>query len=239
MYEYGDPSSYFEPNEFEQQIDEFKESLRTSVKEEIAKEITDLKATVKEQAGKLVNLALLENNAMRARQEYEHKAAQASREARAAVEKEGLRKLLGVLAEPRYRIAITYRQPPKCDKCNEERRIPYTTPMGRKAAERCDCSESESFYEVQEQYVHEVAKHGGEVVVWYENVKRHTDVSDRDSIGSPTVLKSPKGVPFEKLVKSARDYGFGSKEEALQVASALNKERAARLKEGAKSDGPW
>lgn len=237
MYEYGDPNSYFEPSEFDQQVDEFKEMLRTSVREEITEEIAKLRATVKDQAGKLANLTQLEQAAKKARQEYEHKAARAELDAHAKVQKEGIRKLLEVLAGPRYRVSLTYKEQPKCDKCDADRRIAYTTPLGRKQWERCECSESEVFYRAEEQYVHSISKRRGELTVWYENTKRHSDRDDTDSIGSPTVLRTPEGVPFEELAKNPREYGYANKEDALKVASYLNKELAARQKEGAGSDG--
>lgn len=239
MYGYIDSDFYNEPSEFEQEIDSFKESLRKAVKEEITDEITKLRATVKEQAGKLANLTELEKAAERARLDYEHKATRAERDAYTKVQKEGLRKLMEVLAKPMYRVGVAYKEQPKCDKCDADRRIAYTTPLGRKQWERCECSHSEVFYRAEEQYGHSISKRSGKLTIWYENTRPHWDESDRDSIGSPAVLKNPEGVPFEELVKNYRDYGFTSKEHAMHVASALNKEQAAQPKEGAKSDGTW
>ena len=229
---YGDLDFYNEPSEFEQEIDSFKESLRKAVKEEITEEITKLRATVKEQAGKLANLTALEEAAKRARQDYEHKATQAKQEAKREVQKEGIQKLLEVLAEPRYRIAVNYQQPPKCDKCDTDRRIPYTTPLGRKQSEHCDCATSEVVYVVEEQMAQEVSKRRGEVVVWYQNSDRF---SDRDSFGSPTVLKNAEAVPIDELLKAPRDYGFRSEEDAQLVADRLNENKESKEE----SNGPW
>lgn len=220
--EYGD---YFgESSAFDQEVDGFKEALRKAVKQEITDEMESLRETVKEQAEKLKNLTALELAAEQKRNGYERKLDHAERDALAKVRKEGIRKLLDVLAEPRYRIDTERKPQPKCNKCNEERRLRYTTPRGKVAYEPCECSATTLVWVVAEQYVHEISKRSGELVIWYDSIARHYNRDNPDSIGGGTVLKSPTDVPLKELMDSPREYGFANKEDALVVASSLNKE---------------
>ena len=224
MYEPG--YDYFhEPTEFEQEVDSFKEALRGSVKKEIADELEKLRATVKEQGEKLKNLAALEAAAKADKKAYEWKMGHAERFAMDKVKKEGIRKLLDVLAEPRYRIDTERRSQPKCNKCNEDRKLEYTTPRGRVAYEPCECAATTLVWVVEEQLVHEITKRYGELIVWYTSTAHHYNRDNADSISSGTVLKSPANVPLKELMDEPRWYGFTNKEDALVVASALNKEK--------------
>lgn len=215
---------FHEPSEFEQEVDSFKEALRKAVKQEITDELNGLRATVKEQGEKLTNLTALESAAEQKRIEYEQKLERTERFAVDKVRKEGIRKLLDVLAEPRYRIDTERRPQPKCSKCNEDRKLKYTTPRGRIAYEPCECAATTLVWVVQEQLVHEVTKRFGELIVWYDSTARYYNRDNPDSIGGGTVLKSPAGVSIKELMDEPREYGFASKEDALIVASSLNKE---------------
>lgn len=216
---------YFrEPTEFEQEVDSFKEALRKSVKQEITDEIESLRATVKEQAEKLKNLNALEAEARAEKNAYEWKLTRAEREAEDKVRKEGIRKLMDVLAEPRYRIGTKRVPQPKCQKCDENRRLEYTTPRDRVAYEPCECSVTTLVWTVEEQYVHEISKRNGELLVWYDSTARHYNLDNPDSISGGTVLKSPVGASDKELMDSPREYGFTDKEDAQCVVDALNKE---------------
>lgn len=215
---------FHEPTEFEQQVAEFKETLRVSVKQEITEEMALLSAKVKEQGEKLKNLDALEAEAKAEKRTYEWKKGHAEREAEDKVRKEGLRKLLDVLAEPRYRIDTERRAQPKCDKCDEDRKLEYTTPRGRVAYESCECAATTLVWTVEEQLVHEITKRSGQLIVWYASADRYWNRDNLDTISSGTVLKSPAGVSLKELMNEPREYGFANKEDALIVASALNKE---------------
>lgn len=215
---------FHEPSAFDQEVDGFKEALRKAVKQEITDELNGLREENREQAEKLKNLDTLEAEARAEKNAYERKLSLATTEAKREVEKAGIRKLLDVLAEPRYRIDTERRPQPKCNKCNEERKLQYTTPRGRIAYEQCECASTTLIWIVQEQFVHEISKRFGELIVWYDSTARYYNRDNPDSISSGTVLKSPAGVSIKDLMDEPREYGFASKEDALIVASALNKE---------------
>ena len=230
MYEPG-YEYYHEPTEFEQQVDEFKESLRTAVKKEITEELALLSAKVKEQGERLKNLDALEAEARAEKSEYKYKMGRAERDAEDKVRKEGIWKLLDVMAEPRYRIETSRVPQPKCRKCNEYRQLEYTTPRGQTAFEACECAATSLVWKAEEQFVHSIAKRNGQLMVWYDSTARYYNRNNSDSISTGTVLKSPAGVPLKELMDSPREYGFDNKEDALMVASALNKEKEVEVPE--------
>lgn len=214
---------YFgEASAFDQEVDGFKEALRKSVKQEITEELALLSAKVKEQGEKLKNLDALEAEAKAEKKTYEWKKAHAEREAEDKVRKEGIRKLLDVLAEPRYRIETERRPQPKCNKCDEDRKLKYTTPRGRTAHESCECAATTLIWVVEEQFVHEISKRFGEMIVWYDSTARYYNRDNPDSFNARTVLKSPAGVPDKDLMDKPGEYGFASKEDAQRIADALN-----------------
>ena len=147
----------------------------------------------------------------------------AEREARRTVEKEGLRKLLELLREPRYRVVTTWDLDPKCGKCDENRKLRYTTPRGNEAFETCECATTTTRWITEEMLVHEVAKRSGKILAWYHPASRYFD---DDSIASPNVLKSPDGVTLEEMAKNPRDYGFATEADAQILAGALNEASA-------------
>ena len=213
---------YFEElSPFDEAVESFKEELRGSVKKEITEQIEKLQEKVREQGEKLKSLATLEQDAAMAKTRYEVAMSRAERDAKQEVQKEGLRKLLDVLAEPRYRIDSTWRSGPKCEHCNENRQLEYTTPRGKPAAEQCECAATTRVYEVEEQFVHEMAKRSGGLVIWYRSTGGYFSESE-DSISHSAVLKSPAGVSVEELAKRPSDYGYVSKEDAQRIADALN-----------------
>jgi hypothetical protein len=208
---------------FDEEVETFKEHLRSAVKEEISAELTRLRTENGELKARLANLDTLEREAAEARMEYVRRLHNAEFTARHTVQKEALGKLLDLLDEPRYRIEMNWTMGPKCGKCDEGRHLHYTTPRGKAMTETCECAARTANYYVEEQLVHEVARRNGKVIAWYHSGMHYFE----DGFNSPTVLKSADGVALEEMVKNPRDYGFATKEAAQVLADALNKEGEA------------
>ena len=204
---------------FDEEVEAFKDHLRKAVKEETQKELDTLRTENKDMAGKLANLEALERAAVEVRRGYEFKLRNVEATARQTVQKEGLHKLLELLREPRYRVTVVFDEQPKCGRCDEGRRLRYTTPRGREAYDMCECSATTRRWTVEEMLVHEVAKRNGKLLAWYHPGSRYFD---DDTISSPNVLKSADGVALEEMVKNPRDYGFGTEDAAQLLADALN-----------------
>lgn len=217
-------SSYDEYYENLSPFDEEVESLKNHLREGVAKEIKErlelLETQNKELTRKLKNLGTLEREAADTKREYERKLTMAEQTAMRTVQKEGLRKLLELLKEPRYRVNRNWEMGPKCGKCDEERKLRYTTPLGREMFEACECSTRSALWEVEETLVHEVSRRDGKIIAWYHGTSRYFD---DDSMGSPTVLHSCEGHTLEEMAKNPRDYGFPTAESAAVLATVLNK----------------
>lgn len=205
---------------FDEEIETFKEHLRSAVKEEISAELTGLRTENGELKTKLANLTGLERAAKDTVRRYEQKLHNVEVTARHTVQKEGLGKLLELLDEPRYRVEMNWTMGPKCGNCDQDRSLHYTTPRGKAMTETCECATRTGHYSVEEQLVHEVARRNGKIIAWYHPAMRYFE----DGFNSPTVLKSAEGVALEEMVKNPRDYGFTTKEAAQALADVLNEE---------------
>ena len=138
-YEYYDESI----TEFFDQIELMKDTLAKSIKEE---HIAEMKRLIEENASlREIKRSFYEityeykTNTEKLEYEYKRKHEELER----TVRKETLQQLLeGLGAEyitPLYVVERIIEKKPKCDKCDEERKIWYTTPLGKKAYEGCLC----------------------------------------------------------------------------------------------------
>jgi hypothetical protein len=212
---------YENTSPFDEDVEAFKDHLRKAVKEETQKKLEALTAANRDMTERLANLATLERAAESTKREYERKLTMAEQTARQTVQQEGLRKLLELLDEPRYRVERVYDEQPKCGKCDEHRKLRYLTPRGKEAFEMCECNARTHRWAVEELLVHEVARRNGKLLAWYHAVGSY--FSD-DSIGSPSIVASPEGVALEAMVKNPRDYGFTTEAAAAVLAEALNRD---------------
>ena len=141
---YYDYDDYFrEPSEFEMQVEEFKDSLRNAVKDEIKERIESLEKELEE----LKEFRDEKNKFVR---EYESKILEMQREAsntkRLAVESEEkwkkarLHQLLGDYLTVGWKIGDKWEYGEKCDKCDDDRKIHFTSPQGKEYAEDCQCA---------------------------------------------------------------------------------------------------
>lgn len=139
MFDFYEDEDFFgEPSEFEQQVEEFKASLRKSVKEEF---LQRMEALEKENA----DLREFRDQRDRVMRECDQKVANAKREAREAEEKwkkARLHQLLGDFLTDGWRVDFTYEKGPKCDQCDENRFLHFKTPRGRDLTEECDCAKT-------------------------------------------------------------------------------------------------
>ena len=150
-YDYDD--YWTEPSEFEQQIEEFKDSLRDAVRDEIKQKIESLEKELEE-------LQQFKNEKNRFIQEYETKIREAKREAddivRKAKESEEkwkkarLHQLLGEYLTVGWKVGYSWEYGEKCDKCDDERKIHFTSPQGKKYTEECLCAKRYYRYFPQE-----------------------------------------------------------------------------------------
>lgn len=144
-----DDCDYFDYNEFDQQIEEFKNSLRDSVKQEVRDKIKSLE-------DELAKYADIKSNYEAKMSEMDNTIAEYNRmkDELQKDQEEKLRKLAytdifkgdtidawGICYAFEY---IT----PKCDKCDDKRRIHFKSPSGVDHCESCSCSKQMIVYDI-------------------------------------------------------------------------------------------
>lgn len=213
MYGYDD--FYNEPNEFEQQIEEFKKGLIKAIKTEYTEEMEHLR---KENA---------ELQAVKARMkeiETEHKNAvyQLKRKEEEA-ERKALNKLLENARLMMFAADTTYEEKPKCDKCNEKRQIEYKTPLGKTSYENCTCSNKTAVYVPKEIMRYEFCQRcgNGELTAWYKFIEKADDHVCVSEYSYGDVRKIYDGsTPYEEL--KSRDVMFKTVEDCQKYCDWLN-----------------
>lgn len=140
-YDYDD--YWAELSEFDQQIEEFKDSLRNSVKDEIKEKIASLE-------NELSELKEFRDEKDKFIQECESKVKEAKREAEVAIrtakeseekwKKARLHQLLGDYLTVGWKVGNSWEYGEKCNKCDENRKIHFTSPQGKKYTEDCQCA---------------------------------------------------------------------------------------------------
>lgn len=199
MFDFDD--FYDEPSEFEQQIDEFKELLKAAVKDEFKVEMERLRNENAELHDVKNNFDQIKTEYRAKERELEAKMQKAQREARAT----RLADLMKDYQVSLYRADRTYNKGPKCDKCNEKRKIEFSSPSGKAMTEDCSCADSLIGFEPEEHILYEFRKHNtydNELTVWY---RKYGSDDDGFSYSSSTVAKCiyEKGMDFEKIDRYA------------------------------------
>lgn len=164
--DYYEEDFYHEPSEFEQKVDELKESLMESVKKDYIDEMNRLKKENDELQEVKKNMDKLES-------EHKDKLYALDRERRDLeykVRRERLSSLVGAVEY--FTVGSKSKYKPKCEKCDDRRRIKYKTPSGKDAYETCECSESIQIYEPIPITMCEFSIRSGEGYAWYQ-VREH------------------------------------------------------------------
>lgn len=137
---YYDYEDYWdEPSEFERQVEEFKSSLRNAVKDEIKEKIDSLEK-------ELAELKTFRDERDKFVEECNAKIAEARRETREAKETEEkwkkarLCQLLGDYLTVGWKVDYSFEYGEKCEKCDDDRQIHFTSPQGKKYKEECQCA---------------------------------------------------------------------------------------------------
>ena len=129
-------------SEFETEITHFKNFLRREVKKEIKEKIASLEKELKE-------LKEFKNEKEKYIREYKNAISEAKK-SEEKWKKARLHQLLGEYLTCGWKVETLYKQGEKCDKCDDNRYIHFTSPQGNKYKETCRCSESHREYVTRE-----------------------------------------------------------------------------------------
>lgn len=134
-YEYED---FYEPSQYDELVEEFKEELRKSV----VREWVDKMNALKEENESLQEI---KKNFEAIKTDYEIKKAELEN-AKLEVKSMRLKELISDARVEFWAIEKKGRVKPKCDKCDSHREISFISPLGRAMKEICECGISEKYY---------------------------------------------------------------------------------------------
>lgn len=138
---YNDYFDLSEPSTGDIVFEEIKRVLGT-LKEEIK---TELEALRKENA----ELRLYKEDRDRLQRDLERVKSECNRrirEAEATAENRVFESLLGEHMIQAWKVGHEYILPQKCDKCDANRKLHFTSPRGRELTEECECAKSQTVY---------------------------------------------------------------------------------------------
>lgn len=171
---------YYEPSEFDILMDGFKDSIRENVKQEIKDKIERLE---KENA-ELRDVKEKWEDVKRYHEEAICELKREKERVRKELESEKINKLLESLAFTAYRPFAKTVVIPKCDKCDENRKIYFTSPMGRKMSEDCTCAARKVTYVPSEESLYRFhVRSSGQVSSRYFTRKEEGDWDRYDNCG--------------------------------------------------------
>lgn len=203
MYDYED--YFYEPSENDIVMSEIGEILKRMIKKEVLDELETLRS---------------ENAELRQyrdeRKTYEAKIRDTEYKCKVAIEKAEreaknarIHSLFGDMLTVGYMVASNNKKRPKCNKCNDQRRIEYVTPLGRHTYEVCDCEGYDHVYEVKEVEMIKftIRKRGGwdhnENVVRYFAHARNIYDDQEDENNYERVTWVYNNESFEELAKQS------------------------------------
>ena len=222
-----DEDFYYEPSEFEQQMDEFKENLAKSVKSEFLEEMERLREENK-------NLQAIKEQFEQIKRDYERKHQECERTMREAEEKAKRMKTEELMEHFKvclWGISWKYLYGQKCDKCDKERYVEVALPSGKKVKDECDCRKTEAkvMHPIRK-ILYEISDRNREICAWYESVGKEGDKYYRLEYACSTFARNiiEHGTSFEEIEKLEKDMDilFKTKEECMAYCEYLNKKNS-------------
>lgn len=114
---------------------------------------------------------------------------------------------------------------PKCDKCDDRRRIMYTTPRGKTEYEYCECAETSRVYHPEEIQCYKFYQSKSSWGREYPTVSRYYQrKEDRDYDTFEARRQPYAGEPFEKVNRYS--VAFNNPEECRAYCDWLNEKEA-------------
>jgi hypothetical protein len=215
--EWYEEDFYDEPSEFEQAVDEFKQGLMKSVKEEFVGEMERLR---KENA----ELQDVKKNFEQVKRDFDVKKRELESEyqkLKGNVRRERLVDLLKDHQITLYKALSKRKVPPKCDKCDKYRKIKYTSPLGRETSEDCLCKEGKivCFPEEYVRYEFRLSRNQSDVTAWY---RQYND--DEDGLVYDSSIRAEYIYSSDMDFKDIKQYStfFKTKEECQRYCDFLN-----------------
>lgn len=215
-YDYED--YYNEPSEFEQQIEEFKDSLLKAVKQEHKSKMERLEKENTELQDVKKNWKSLEREYETKIRELETRIKTADRDAK----KLRLRDLMEELKQSLWQVntSAVYKQ--KCDKCDDDRNISFASPSGKEMTEDCKCSIPYNKYSPVEYELYSFQQNSFGIGKWYKKNYRDEDYFSEDSKYVEVLIETEDD--FKQITDKLYYIFFISKELCQKYCDIKNKE---------------
>ncbi|MCI8843860.1 MAG: DUF3987 domain-containing protein [Oscillospiraceae bacterium] len=217
---YYDEDFYTEPCEFEEQIEELKAALASSVQQKFLDEMDALRKENKSLREFRDKKEAYERELAQVKQQYKTK----MRDAEMNADRKKLKDLLSGVSTIGYRVGYKYIQGPKCDKCENDRKIHFTSPSGRKMKEDCLCARrTVNYYPTEVSLVSFYAR--DEVSSVYYEMKQEDRDCDRYDLCAE-IYDHDKAKAFEEINKYR--VVFLEKEDCQRYCDWLNEVEAQK-----------
>ena len=230
---YFDDDYFNEENEFDERINELKDSLRNQVKEEIKNKIEELTKRNEELEERQKNLSSLEKEYQDKIKKFEYEKEQIIRNTKQEMYNANLEQFLDFVFEHQVLYKVDYKniKQEKCPYCDDNRQIKVKDILGREYTTHCKCDDYKKSYYVCERKCY----------LYFEKEKKSTyfrmilKINDSDYNCSDTKLfgfSGEKNIVSDNLYETFDENNqpnnyfnsyFASKEEAQKYADYLNK----------------
>ena len=143
---YDNEYDFFEPSEEQIVLDEVCDIFKKMVRQEVQDELASLRKQNAELREFRDNKSKYEREFASVKRDCANKIAQAENKAKQM----RIHSLLGDNFTVGYMVYRINTRPPKCNKCDEHRRVEFKSPLGRTFKEDCECSKYTVTYAVKE-----------------------------------------------------------------------------------------
>lgn len=217
---------FYEPSEYDQMVEEFKETLRASVKKEWLDRMNRLEEENKKLQEVKKNFKAIKKDFENAKCDCEAEKNRALVNAKREAYNARLSELLGDVQSDYWKITTEHISQPKCDKCDKNRQIEYITPMGRKAKEYCSCYDSKLMYIPEQMTIYEIKlrnTHDDKVGIWFIRKYKDEDlfINSTEYLGNKKIIDNDTSVD-EIPVDNKYDLYFKSMEKCQEYCDYLN-----------------
>lgn len=218
MYDYEE--HYYEPSIADEIMVEYQQKMKDALLKTVKNDIEGVKQEnerLKEENEKLKEKV---NGIAQRERELECKKDNLVREVRS----KRLSELMKDFEIAMYRVDDESIKIPKCNKCNNSRKIEFISPLGKKMEEYCTCNVSETVYVVKEFLCVEfrVDRDRKQMLMWYK-VKQDRDRDyDHCKILNTDAEVYEEGIKFEDLDTEYHNLFFKSKEQCQKYCDWLN-----------------
>jgi len=232
-YNYEDEEFYGEPSGFDNMVEDFKKTLKNSVKDTVTNEMDQLRRENDELKDIKLNWYKVqseyESKKKSLENEYQSKNRALEREKSDLVNKvrrDRLSELMKDFQVILYHADTISQKKSKCDKCDENRKIHFLSPAGKDCTEYCECSNTVPIYIPIEYKCSEFkidSNNNKSLSMWFEEKVE----KDYDYYHSTTYVDYvyDGNKSYDEIYESKKHIFFKSKDDCQKYCNWLNNKK--------------